>query len=446
MEICAVGGYDEVGKNMTAVKSGEHVFLFDCGFYLPGVIELQEQGEINYSKQGLRRVGGIPDDRVLDKNGWRKKVRAIFLSHAHLDHVAGLPFLADRYPNATVYATPFTMKVLESLINDSTVMVRNKRKVVQSNSIHKIPGAPNDFKVEFIHTTHSTIDCTFVVLHTPEGGFFYALDYKFDDTPTFGSPPNYKRLKQLGNENIRAAVINTLYSYKKESNLSERDADEMLRKAFEQARTKDRALFITTFSSHIERLNNIVKHASKTKREIVFLGRSLAKYADCAIKIGKCPFQNKIKIIKYRRQVNSTLRRIEQNPGRYIVVCTGHQGEEGSILDRISKGLTPFRFHHGDHLIYSSSVIPTEVNIEARKILDERFEKMGVILHKNVHVHGHGSQESKIKLIEMVKPKIIIPSHGDKKQEKDLICVGDEMGYKLGKTSYLISNGSTIKL
>ncbi len=446
MEICTVGGYDEVGKNMTAIKVGEHVFLFDCGFYLPGVIELQEQGEINYTKQGLRRVGGIPDDRVLDKIGWRKKVKAIFLSHAHLDHVAGLPFLADRYPNATIYGTPFTMKVLESLINDSTVMVRNKRRVVQSNSTHKIPGVPNNIKVEFIHTTHSTIDSTFIVLHTPEGGFFYALDYKFDDTPTFGSPPNYKRLKELGNENIQLAVINTLYSAKKESNLSERDADNMLREAFDNARSKDKALFITTFSSHIERLNNIVKYASKTRREVIFLGRSLAKYVDCAMKVGKCPFQNKIRVIKYRRQVNSTLRKVEADRGRYVIVCTGHQGEEGSILDRISKGETPFRFRNGDNLIYSSSVIPTEVNIESRRMLDERFERMGVILQKNVHVHGHGSQESKKKLIRMVKPKVIIPSHGDKKQEKDLICVAEEMGYKLGKTSYLSTNGNVIKV
>jgi ribonuclease J len=446
MEMCAIGGYDEVGKNMTAVKVNEHVFLFDCGFYLPGVIELQEEGEINYTKQGLRRVGAIPDDRILDDIGWRNKVRAIFISHAHLDHVAGLPFLADRYPNATIYATPFTMRVLESLIQDSNVMVTNKRKIVQSNSIHKIPGVPGNIKVEFIHTTHSTIDSTFVVLHTPEGGFFYALDYKFDNTPTFGKPPNYKRLKQLASENIKVAVIDTLYSYKETSNLSEKDADEMLRKAFQKSQTKNKALFVTTFSSHIERLNNIVKHASKTRREIVFLGRSLAKYIDCAIKVGKCPFQNKIKIIKYRRQVNSTLRKVEKNPGKYLVVCTGHQGEEGSILDRISKGLTDFRFHQGDHIIFSSSVIPTEVNIQARKILDERLEKMGVILQKNVHVHGHGSKEDKKKLIKMIKPKIIIPSHGNKTQEKDLICVAEEIGYRLGKTSYLISNGKHLKL
>lgn len=446
MEICAIGGYDEVGKNMTAVKVNEDVFLFDCGFYLPGVIELQEEGEINYTKQGLRRVGAIPDDRILDKLGWRNKVRAIFISHAHLDHVAGLPFLADRYSKAVIYATPFTMRVLDSLIQDSNVMVTNKRKVAQSNSIHKIPGTQSNIKVEFIHTTHSTLDCVFVVLHTPEGGFFYALDYKFDDTPTFGKPPNYRRLKQLSSEKIKVAVIDTLYSYKETSNLSEKDADEMLRRAFQKAKTNNKALFITTFSSHIERLNNIVKHASKTHREIIFLGRSLAKYVDCAIKVGKCPFQNKIKIIKYRRQVNSALRKVEKNPGKYAVVCTGHQGEEGSILDRISRGLTDFRFHNGDHIIFSSSVIPTEVNIQARKILDDRLEKMGVIIHKDVHVHGHGSKQDKIKLIKMIKPKIILPSHGDKTQEKDLICVAEEMGYRLGKTSYLISNGKHLRL
>ena len=165
MEICTVGGYEEVGKNMTAIKIGEDVFLFDCGFYLPGVIELQEQHELNYTKKGLRRVGGIPDDRVLDKLGWTKLVKAIFISHAHLDHVAGLPFLADRYSQATIYGTPFTMKVFESLYKDANITISNPLKIVESNSTHKIPGVKEEIKVEFIHTTHSTIDSTFVVLH-----------------------------------------------------------------------------------------------------------------------------------------------------------------------------------------------------------------------------------------------------------------------------------------
>jgi ribonuclease J len=440
MELCTIGGYEEVGKNMTAVKIGEEVFLFDCGFFLPGVIELQEDHEKEYSTRGLRRVGGIPDDRVLDKNGWREKVKALFISHAHLDHVGGIAYLADRYPNATIFGTPFTIKVLESLLQDSHINLSNPIKIVQANSTHSIPGS-RDAKVEFIHTTHSTLDCTFVALHSNEDSFFYALDYKFDDTPTFGSPPNYSRLKEIGENGVKVAIINTLYSSKKESNLSEKDASEMLRLAFEKVQDKNSALFITTFSSHIERLNNIVKHAKNTGREIIFIGRSLAKYVGCAIKIGKCPFKDQMKIMKYRGQVNSILKKVETNRGKYVIVCTGHQGEKNSILDRISKGTTPFNFKPGDNLIFSSSVIPTEVNIEAREKLDAKFKKIGVNLQINVHVHGHGSQESKKKLIELIKPKIIIPAHGNRKQEEELICVANEYGYKFGETSHLASNG-----
>jgi len=219
----------------------------------------------------------------------------------------------------------------------------------------------------------------------------------------------------------------------------------MLKQAFAKIKGKNSAIFITTFSSHIERLNNIVKLGGETNREIIFLGRSLSKYVDCAIKIGKCPFQKQIRVMKYRKQVNSFLKKVESNREKYLVVCTGHQGEKNSILDRISKGETPFKFRQGDNLIFSSSVIPTEVNIEARKKLDLKFKKIGVNLQVDVHVHGHGSQDSKKKLIELIKPKIIIPSHGNRKQEEDLICVAKEYGYKLGETSYLVSNGEFLK-
>lgn len=445
MEICTVGGFEEVGKNMTAVKVGEDVFLIDCGFFLPGVIELQEESKIGYTRKGLRRVGGIPDDRVLDRLGWTKKVKAIFISHAHLDHVAGLPFLIDRYPNARIYATPFTMRVLDSLISDSGISFRNPKIVVQSNSIHTIPNASSDVKVEFVHTTHSTIDCTFVVLHTPEGSLFYALDYKFDDTPTFGPPPNYSKLKELGRKGIKMAIINTLYASKEEPNGSETDADRMLKETFEASNNKNSAFFVTTFSSHIERLNNIVKHAMKTNREIIFLGRSLEKYVSCAIAVGKCPFRNKIKMVKYRRQINSVLKKVDSNRGKYLVVCTGHQGEKNSILDRIAKGETPFKFRENDNLIFSSSVIPVEVNIKSREILDSKLEKIGVKLHKNIHVHGHGSKGSKEKLIKLIKPEIIIPSHGTREQEKGLVCVAKEMGYT-DKNVFLSRNGNVVKI
>jgi len=447
MEICTVGGFEEVGKNMTAVKVGDDVFIFDMGFFLPGIIELQETEKIDYSLPGLRRVGGIPDERILDKLGWRKKVRGIFLSHAHLDHVGGLPFLLNRYPNVNVYGTIFTIKVLESLIEDSHIKIKNKLIVVNSNSKNKIKTSSGETLVEFIHTTHSTIDCAFLALHSKEGIFFYALDLKLDNYPTLGLPPNYKRFKEIGEMGVKVLIMDSLYSKSEKRPGGEKVAEHLLKEAFSKINGgSDKALFITTFSSHIERLNNIVKIGQKTNREIIFLGRSLAKYVECAIKAGECPFKNKMRVMKYRRQVDSFLKKVEQSRGRYLVVCTGHQGEKNSILDRIARGDTYFRFREGDNLIFSSSVIPTEVNLEARKRLDAKLRKMGVKLQVDVHVHGHGSREDMREMVNLLKPKHIIPAHGSQEQEEPLLNLAHEFGYIEGKTSHLVKNGEVLEI
>jgi len=115
MEVCTVGGFEFVGKNMTAVKVGEDVFIFDMGTHIPALIDLQDGRPQVYTEKQLRKAGAIPDDLVLDKLGWKNKVRAIFVGHAHLDHVGGVPYLAYRYPNAPIYASPFTMEVLNEL-------------------------------------------------------------------------------------------------------------------------------------------------------------------------------------------------------------------------------------------------------------------------------------------------------------------------------------------
>ncbi len=447
MEICTIGGFEEVGKNMTAVKVDDDVFIFDCGFFLPGIIELQETEKIGYSLSGLRRVGGVPDDRILDELKWKDKVRAIFISHAHLDHVGGLPFLLHRYPDVDVFATPFTIKVLESLIEDSKIVANNKLRMVNSNSVHEVKTSNGKVKVEFVNATHSTIDCSYVVLHTDEGAFFYALDLKFDNHPTLGAPPNYKRLKEIGEKGVKAVVIDALYSSTDVRPGGEKVAFGLLEDAFSKmGRGADKALFITTFSSHIERLNNIVKIGQKTNREIIFLGRSLAKYVLSAIKVGKCPFRENVKIMKYRNQVDSVLKKVEVDRGKYLIVCTGHQGEQNSILDRISRGDSVFKFREGDNLIFSSSVIPTEVNIEARKRLDAKLRKMGVKLQVDVHVHGHGSREDMREIINLLKPEHVIPAHGTQAQEEPFIELSQEFGYKPHETSHLMKNGDVLKI
>ena len=459
MEICTVGGFEQVGKNMTAVKVGEDVFLFDAGLDIPGIVELQEERVVEYagrSKKGgskfqqyteekLRAFGAIPNDLVLDKLGWRKKVRAIFISHAHLDHVGAVPYIAKRYPGVPIYGTAFTMKVLEAVLEDEKIKLNNPQKIIQSNSIHNIKGKSGSYKLEFIHATHSIPHCVFIALHTPEGIFFYALDFKLDNYPTLEGPPNYKRLKEIGKKGVKVLVMNSLYSGLHRKTPSERIARHLVEDAITSWKNVKGAFVITTFASHIDRLTSIVEFGKRTRREIVFIGRSLSKYVEAASRANTCPFKNKINLVKYAKQREAFLRNLEKNRGKYFIVCTGHQAEENSVLDRIVRGSTPFKFRAGDHLIFSSTVIPAPVNIAARDKLDKKLVRIGVKLKKDIHVSGHGSREDLEDLVQMLRPKHIIPAHGTFQQETPMIELASEMGYKFGKTSHLSPNGNVLK-
>jgi ribonuclease J len=447
MEICTIGGFEEVGKNMTAVKIGDDVIIFDSGVYLPALVEFQEQETQEVlSEKKLRDIGALPNDLVLDKLGWKDKVRAIIIGHVHLDHLGGLPYLAHRYPKAKILATPFTMAVLELILEDEKITLKNRRQIVKENSSYVIKGKGGEYRAEFIRATHSTLQCAFVALHTKEGIFFYALDFKLDNHPIMGAPPNYKRLRELAKKGIKVLVVDSLYSGTERKTPSERIARNLVEDAFSAVRDKNSALIVTTFSSHIARLKSIVEFGKRTRRKIVFLGRSLNKYVQAAIKIKQCPFRSSIVLLKYKKQVNSFLKKAEKDRGRYLIVCTGHQAEPGSILDRIVKDETPFKLRPGDNVIFSSSVIPTPININNRDKMDKKLRRKGVKIQTDVHVSGHGAREDLRDLLEILKPKHIIPAHGSLQQETPMIELSREMGYKFGETSHLSSNGKVLKL
>ncbi len=446
MEVCTIGGFEEVGKNMTAVKIGDDVIIFDAGLYLPAIVEVQEkEAQQELSEKKLRDIGGIPNDLVLDKLGWRDKVRAIIIGHAHLDHVGGVPYIAKRYPNAKILATPFTMAVLDTILEDEKIQLRNRKQIIKENSSYVIKGKNNSYKVEFINSTHSTLQCAFVALHTKEGIFFYALDFKLDNHPIIGPPANYKKLKEIGRKGVKVLVVDSLYAGTERKTPSERVARNMVEDALSSVRNRNSALIITTFSSHIARLKSIVDFGKKTKRKIIFLGRSLNKYVKSATKVKQCPFRNHITLLKYRKQVDSFLKKVEKSRGRYMVVCTGHQAEPSSILDRIVKDETPLKLRSGDNVIFSSSVIPAPVNVNNRERMDKRLRKKGVRIQTDVHVSGHAGREDLRDLLEMLKPKHVIPAHGSLQQETPMIELASELGYKLGESSHLSLDGKVLK-
>ncbi len=447
MEVCTIGGFEQVGKNMTAVKVKDDVIIFDAGIYLPAIIGIQEEEthEHIYNENHLRKIGALPNDLVLDQYGWTNKVKAIVIGHAHLDHIGALPYLAHRYPQAEIIATPFTMAVLDEILEGEKIVLKNRRRIIKEDSTYVLNGSSGQIKMEFIHTTHSTLQCVFIAMHTSEGTFFYALDFKFDNYPIIGDPPRYNKLRELGRKGIKVLVLDSLYSGTERRTPSERIARNLVEDAMSSMRDRKTALLVTTFSSHISRLKSIVDFGKKTGRQIIFVGRSLNKYVTSAIKVGQCPFRKEVTMIKFRKQVDSFLKKVEKERGKYLIVCTGHQGEPGSILDRIVKEETPLKLKEGDNVIFCSSVIPDPVNINARDKMDKKLRKKGIRIHTDVHVSGHGAREDMRDLMNMLKPKHIIPAHGTLQQETPMIELAGEMGYKFGETSHLSPNGRIIK-
>jgi len=438
IKIYPIGGFNEVGKNMTAVDLGEDVIIFDGGFFLPAIVAMQESERV-YSEKKFRSIGAIPDDLILDKLGLRSKVRAIIPSHAHLDHIGALPYLSNRY-NADIISTPFTIEVLKTLLKDEKIFLKNKLKVVQPNSFCYVQGKNRKYKVDFINITHSTPQTSLLALHTPDGIVLYSNDFKLDNNPVLGKKPNYEKMREIAKEGVKVLICDSLYSGDERKTASEKVARTMLEDVLLSTDNRNKGLIVSTFSSHIARLKSITDFGKKLNRKIIFMGRSLAKYVNAATRVDICPFKNDMEIVTFRHQLEKKLRMVSKNRGEYMIVCTGHQGEPGSILDRLSRNKLPYQFNSQDHVVFSSSVIPTPINIEQRASLDNKLKKRGVRIFSNVHVSGHAGREDLRDFINILRPEHIIPAHGPHEKTRPLIELAKELGYK-PKYLHLTSNG-----
>jgi len=172
----------------------------------------------------------------------------------------------------------------------------------------------------------------------------------------------------------------------------------------------------------------------------------LNRYVSAANAVKLAPFMQDIQLLSYRNQMEREIRRAMKNREKYLFVVTGHQGEPGSILDRFVKGALPFKFESQDHVIFSSSVIPSQINIENRKQLEKKLKDKGVRIFTDVHVSGHCGREDLRDIIEMLQPQHLIPAHGDLKKRAPLAELAVEMGYKLGYNVHLMQNGQKLVL
>ncbi len=442
VKIHTVGGFSEVGKNMVVVELEEDAFIFDEGFFLPAIVSMKERDRV-MTERRLKTIKAVPEDSVINKI--KHKVRAQFISHAHLDHVGAIPFLSDKY-NAPIYGTPFTMQVLDSLLQDNDIILKNKTYAIKPNTTFYVNGKNKKYRIDFINITHSTAQCLMIAIQTPKGAIIYANDFKLDDTPVVGMKPNYKRLREIAKEGVLAFVVDSLYSGSERKTPSEKIARALLQEVLLTIQNRNAGMIVTTFSSHIARLKSIVEFGKKLNREVVFLGRSLDKYSTAAKNAGIAPFLNDIKISKYRRQVEKTLHKVERRRRDYMIVCTGHQGEPGSILERLSRHQLPFKLNKDDNIVFSSSVIPTPVNQEQFAKMESRLKKAKPRIFRDAHVSGHAGREDLRDIMQIVNPQHVIPSHGGPDKTEPMAELVKELGYKLGKQCHLMKDGGVLKL
>ncbi len=439
IEVCSIGGFSKTEGNSVAIKVDDEVVILDMGLGMESYIKYQEDREDVKSEKDYKdlvKVGAVPNYSFIAD--WKSMVKAIVPSHGHLDHVGAIPFGAHLFPTAPVVSTPYSIEVLKSILWDEHIKLRNELVTIQLNGLYKVS---DKITLEFINVTHSIPHTAIICVHTPYGKVLYANDYKFDRQPVIGKKPNFARLKELGDEGVALLIVNCLYAHAQKKTPSESVARQMLKDVVLGVETEGKAMIVTTFSSHLARLKSIIEMGRKLDRKIVFIGRSLMKYVKAAERINLVSFTNQVKMMRHRDKIEQTLRQVQKNKGKYLIVCTGHQGEPRAVLSRIARGELDFKLSHGDVIIFSCQVIPVEVSIKNRERLEKSLRNYNVRIFRDVHVSGHGALEDHRDLLELVKPKEIMPIHAENEKAKMLADFAAKLGYK---KTHIMQDGGRI--
>lgn len=430
LKVLAVGGHGEIGRNCTALQVDDEIVLFDLGLHLDNYVRVTQDEDLSQSisKRLLIKEEAIPDISVLDK----KSVKAVLISHAHLDHVGAVPFLGNSF-SADIHGTPFTVEVARRLLADKRTELRND---LVAHGFRERFSVSDSISVEFIEVTHSTPQSAAIVVYTPYGNVVYLNDFKLDDNPLIGSLTDIDSLKAV---NPRLLIIDTLYGDVDAHTESESFARQLLMDALVNRDLKNRNVLVTTFSSHVARLETLRLVAQKMGRVPVFIGRSMAKYLDAARAAGISNIISEEKVIAFGSKLRKELSKLINDSKDYLFVVTGGQAEPKAVLSRIiDDSLIPLG--RGDLVVFSNKVIPTPSIIEARERLEKRLMLRGFEVLRDLHVSGHGSGKDHELILKELKPEFVVPVHGSDSARKAFLDRALNLGWSSDKV-LLLKNG-----
>ena len=387
-------GKEGIGKNMMAIEYQSDILIVDMGMAFP----TEETPGIDYI---------IADPTYLEVN--KHKIRGLLITHAHLDHIGGIPYILPKFP-VPIYGSKFTVKFIEKNISEFKFTFKPQFRMIDPDLHEKV--RIGVFDVEFVRVIHSIVDACAVVIGTPAGKIINTGDYRFDDNPYDGVHADKARFKELGDQGVLLLMADSTSCYKPGYSVSERIVSKGLEEVFEKA--GDSRMIVSAFASSITRLQMILDLAYKYKRTVLVDGRSMLSNIELAIKY---------KYINVKPGAITPLKGSKKFPdSKTLILCTGSQGEYYASLARIArKQHASIELKKGDSVVMSNSIIPG--NDQAISKLVDQLMRLGAYVYQdsfrdfdqieNIHSSGHAGAEETKEMISLVRPSYFIPIHGD---------------------------------
>ena len=401
LKIFALGGLNEIGKNIYVYECANDIFVIDCGLAFP-----------DEEMPGVDSV--IPDFTYLEKN--KDRVRGIVLTHGHDDHIGSLPYLLKKV-NVPVYGTRLTLGLVEGKLKEHGILASSHLITVKPRDTVKL----GCMSAEFIRVNHSIPDACAIAVHTPAGVVVHTGDFKIDYTPIEGGIIDIARFGELGNKGVLALLSESTNAERPGYTMSESTVGNSFKNIFNQA--EGRRIIVASFSSNIHRIQQIVDNAAMQGRKVAVSGRSMLNVIQTAIELN------------YIHLPEDMLIDIEQikkyPPEKLVIVTTGSQGEPLSALTRMANNehrqvvITP-----NDLIIISATPIPGNEKLVGNVVNDLMKLGADVVYEKmyDVHVSGHACQEELKMMISLTKPKYFVPIHGEYKHLKKHAMLAVKMG------------------